>query len=46
MMANGMLDSDPFLSSMLARPAAHRLIVAVALAGCLWLAIWWAVSLP
>lgn len=37
---------DLFLSSTMARPWTHRIaVVAVVVAG-LWLAIWWAVSLP
>ena len=41
-----MFSGDLFQSSMMARPASHRVAIAAAMVGCLWLAIWWAVSLP
>jgi hypothetical protein len=37
---------DPFRGSLLARSAAMRLAVAAGVITCLWLAIFWAVSLP
>ncbi len=38
--------SDPFRGSLMARSAAARLAVAAGMIACLWLAIFWAVSLP
>jgi hypothetical protein len=37
---------DPFRGSLLARSAAARLTGVAAVIACLWLAIFWAVSLP
>jgi hypothetical protein len=37
---------DPFRGSLLARSAATRLAAAAAVIAVLWLAIFWAVSLP
>ncbi|MEF2072558.1 hypothetical protein [Consotaella aegiceratis] len=41
-----MTPPDAFLSSMIARPAFHRLLGALAVLAALWLAILWAVALP
>lgn len=41
-----MPDADPFMSSIMARAAGFRVVVAAVMAACLWGAIWWAVSLP
>jgi hypothetical protein len=41
-----MTEPDPFRTSLLARPAAQRLLVAAGLAAALWAAIAWATMLP
>ncbi|MGE5515198.1 MAG: hypothetical protein ACM31D_05200 [Bacteroidota bacterium] len=38
--------SNPFLSSLMARAAVKRLAGVAAVLASLWVAIWWAVSLP
>ncbi len=40
-----MADHDPFLSSLVARPAYHRVVAAAGLVAALWLAVLWAASL-
>jgi len=37
---------DPFARSLMAKPASARLMYAVVTALLLWIAIFWAVSLP
>lgn len=41
-----MSERDPFFSSVMAQPSARRLAAVLAAIACLWLAIFWAVSLP
>ncbi|MBB3973103.1 hypothetical protein [Hansschlegelia beijingensis] len=41
-----MASRDPFLSSMLAQPAARRVAAAAAVLVLLWGAIAWAIALP
>ena len=40
------MKTDPFLSSLIARPALHRVVGLLGLLAALWLAIAWAVALP
>jgi len=41
-----MANLDPFLSSVMARSAATRVLAVLGLLALLWLAIAWAVALP
>lgn len=41
-----MIKRDPFRNSLLALPAWRRLLWVVGILAALWLAIFWAVSLP
>ncbi|ODN70736.1 hypothetical protein [Methylobrevis pamukkalensis] len=41
-----MTSRDPFVSSLMARSAAERLVGVAAILALLWLAVWWAVVLP
>ncbi len=41
-----MQQSDPFLSSLISKTAVQRVAFVFAIVAILWLAIYWAVSLP
>jgi hypothetical protein len=45
-MALGMTNGDPFQRSLMAQPAYRRLAGAAFFIAALWIAIFWAVSLP